>query len=427
MSQVTEAIDAGRLQPLPVTFFPGNQVQQASRLMQRSGHIGKILVRPHLAGYALPPDDDAFCPAGGAHIVIGGTGGFGLATAIWLAERGARTVIVASRSGKLPAGAEAAVAAIRARGFTFLVETLDVTKPADVTSAFERWRAEHGSIAGIVHSAMVLDDGLITGITPERLAAVLAPKVDGLRAIADATTGDALQYLVAYSSATTLIGSPGQSAYVAANAFLEGVVQELRGKNVPALAVCWGAIGDVGVVERTKGLAERLRQTTGVSAISSAEALQRLGTLLADPKQAPAFSAYSAMRWTPAARKLVTLSSPLFAEVFNSGEAAGKSDGEGTLNLAGLSDAQASEALQESVSREVARILRLPPDAVDPDRPLIDVGLDSLMALELRLGLEQRLGIELPQLSLGGNRSVRQLAERIWSTHKVDGAAVDKS
>ena len=427
MSQVTEAMEAGRLQPLPVTFFPGNQVQQASRLMQRSGHIGKILVRPHLAGYALPPDDDAFCPAGGAHIVIGGTGGFGLATAIWLAERGARTVIVASRSGKLPAGSEAAVAAIRARGFTFLVETLDVTKPADVTSAFERWRAEHGSIAGIVHSAMVLDDGLITGITPERLAAVLAPKVDGLRAIADATTGDALQYLVAYSSATTLIGSPGQGAYVAANAFLEGVVQELRGKNVPALAVCWGAIGDVGVVERTKGLAERLRQTTGVSAISSAEALQRLGTLLADPKQAPAFSAYSAMRWTSAARKLVTLSSPLFAEVFNGGEAAGKSDGEGTLNLAGLSDAQANEALQEAVSREVARILRLPLDAVDPDRPLIDVGLDSLMALELRLGLEQRLGIELPQLSLGGNRSVRQLAERIRSTHKVDGAAVDKS
>jgi NAD(P)-dependent dehydrogenase (short-subunit alcohol dehydrogenase family)/acyl carrier protein len=424
MSQVTEALEAVRLKPLPVTIYPGIQAQQAWRLMQRSGHIGKILVRPHLAGYPPAAGLDSFCPASGAHVVLGGTGGFGLATALWLAEKGARTVIVASRGGKLPAGSVAAVAAMRARGVAFLVESLDVTSPAAVKSAFGRWRAAHGAIAGVVHSAMVLDDGLISGITPELLAAVLAPKVDGLRAVTDATKGDALQYLVAYSSATTFIGSPGQGAYVAANAFLEGLVQELRKKNVPALAVCWGAIGDVGVVERTKGLAERLRQTTGVSAIGSAEALQRLGTLLADPAQAPAFSVYSAMRWTSAARKLVTLSSPLFAEVFSSGEAAGSSGAEDTLNLNGLSDAQASEALQDAVSREVARILRLSPEAIDPDRPLMDVGLDSLMALELRLGLEQRLGVELPMLALGGNRSVRQLADRIWGMHKADGAAV---
>lgn len=424
MSQVTEALEAGRLKPLPVTIYPGIQAPQAWRLMQSSGHIGKILVRPHVAGYPPAPGLDSFCPASGAHVVLGGTGGFGLATALWLADKGARTVIVASRGGKLPAAAKAAVAALRARGVAFLVESLDVTKPAAVKSAFGRWRTAYGAIAGIVHSAMVLDDGLISGFTPERLAAVLAPKVDGLLAIADATKDDALQYLVAYSSATTVIGSPGQGAYVAANAFLEGVVQELRKKNVPALAVCWGAIGDVGIVERTKGLAERLRQTTGVSAIASAEALQRLGTLLADPAQAPAFSVYSAMRWTSAARKLVTLSSPLFGEVFSSGEAAGSSGAEDTLNLSGLSDAQASEVLRDAVSREVARILRLSPEAIDLDRPLIDVGLDSLMALELRLGLEQRLGVELPMLSLGGNRSVRQLADRIRGMHIADDAAV---
>ncbi|MFN3449725.1 MAG: beta-ketoacyl reductase, partial [Roseococcus sp.] len=352
-----------------------------------------------------------------AHVVLGGTGGFGLATALWLAERGARTVIVASRRGEIAPEAAARVQAAEARGCRILAERLDVTVTEEVIAAVARWRKEHGAIAGVIHSAMVLDDGMIIGLTPERLHSVLAPKVDGMRALAAATEGHGLDYLVAYSSTTTLVGSPGQAAYVAANAYLEGAVLELRARGVPALAVCWGAISDVGVIARTQGLGERLRASTGVAGVPAREALEHLGALLAAPRAAPAISSYSVLRWSPSAAKLATLHAPYFSQVFGPGAQRMGAADEDALDIAKLPREEAQRRLAEVVREEVARILRLPVEDVDPDRPLIDVGLDSLMALELRLMLEKRTGLELPMLALGGGRSVQELVSRMLASH----------
>lgn len=418
--RVVEAFDAGALHPIPHLLFEGASAAEAFRLMQASGHVGKLLVRPAREGLAPPDGQPAFQPAPGAHVVLGGTGGFGLATALWLAERGARTVIVASRKGEIAPEAAPRVAALAAKGVRFIAERLDVTVTEEVIAAVARWRAEHGRVAGVVHSAMVLDDGMILGLTPERLHAVLAPKVDGMRALAAATEGTPLQYLVTYSSTTTLVGSPGQGAYVAANAYLEGAVLELRARGVPAIALCWGAISDVGVIARTQGLGERLRLSTGVTGVPSREALEHLGTLLAAPRAAPAVSSYSVLRWSPAAAKLATLRSPYFGQVFGPGVQGAGGAVEGALDLASLPREEAQRRLTEVVREEVARILRLTVEDVEPERPLIDVGLDSLMALELRLMLEKRTGLEIPMLALGGGRSVQELVSRMLSVHSAD-------
>ncbi|WP_426959652.1 SDR family NAD(P)-dependent oxidoreductase [Muricoccus radiodurans] len=403
------AVESGAIRPLPCLALPGTAVGDAFRLMQASGHVGKIVIRPAGRGQDRRPAGGGFVPAPGAHVVLGGTGGFGLATALWLADRGARHVVVASRRGTIGAAELPAVDALRARGIVFAAEGLDVTDTAAVTAAFARWRAAHGGIAGVVHAAMVLEDGLLSGVTARSLDAVLAPKVEGIRAVAGALGEDELQYLVACSSATTLVGSPGQGAYVAANAFLEGAVAELRGRGVPALAVCWGAISDTGVVARTGGLAERLRATTGVAGVTAAEALDHLGRLLENPRAAPAVSGYAVLRWTPGARKLATLRAPLFAGLFAT--AAAEEESGAGLDLTGLSRDAAAERLVDAIREEVAAILRLPVTEVDPDRALIDLGLDSLMALELRLGLEKRTGAELTALAaLGSTRTARQLA-----------------
>ena len=403
--------EAGRLAPLPYVAFDGARVGDAFRLMQASGHIGKILVRPARHGLPDIPAAPEFRPTAGVHVVLGGTGGFGLATAIWLVGQGARTVIVASRRGKLSAGDEERVAVLRADGVDFRVEPLDVTHAAAVAAAFSRWRGL-GPIRGVIHAAMVLEDGMIQGLTHEAIARVLAPKVCGMRAIEAATASDALQYLVAYSSATSFVGSPGQAAYVVGNAFLEGAVLGLRARGVPALAVGWGAISDVGVIARTRGLAERLRLGTGVSGVTSAEALSHLGRLLAEPFLAEPVSAYSVIRWTPGARKLVVLRSPYFSEVFAGIGLDTDTEGDAAPDFAAM-PAEAALALAIGlIQTEVARILRLPPDAVDVARPLMEIGLDSLMALELRLGVEKHLGVELALGAMGGTRSVRDLAER---------------
>jgi acyl transferase domain-containing protein/NADPH:quinone reductase-like Zn-dependent oxidoreductase/acyl carrier protein len=408
--------EAGRLRPIPYLAFEGGQVADAFRLMQASGHLGKLLVRPSTDAVPPAPLPARFRPAPGVHVVLGGTGGFGLETALWLAAQGAGCVVAVSRRGTVDEGMAVRLEQARAAGADLRVEALDITDSAAVAAAFARWRAELGPIAGVIHCAMVLEDGMILGLTPEKIARVLGPKVTGMRALEAAIAGDALQYLVTYSSSTTFVGSPGQSAYVVGNAFLEGAVLALRARGVPALAVCWGAISDVGVIARTRGLAERLRAATGVSGVTSAEALQHLGTLLADPSAAPAVSGYSVIRWSPAANKLAVLRSPYFAEVFAEQGQTGTPGGEEVLDLSTLPPEAAAEALLSLLREEVARILRLPPEAVEPDRPLIDIGLDSLMALELRLGVEKRTGIELPLTTMGGNRSIRDLVGRIVGT-----------
>ncbi|MBS7791179.1 SDR family NAD(P)-dependent oxidoreductase [Roseococcus sp. SDR] len=420
VSVIMVMFETGRLRPIPYLAFEGGRVGDAFRLMQASGHLGKILVRP--ASVALPPTPEAapFRPAPGVHVVLGGTGGFGLETALWLAAQGAGTVVAVSRRGAVEEAMAPRVARARAAGTDLRVEALDITDAAAVAAAFARWRTELGPIAGVIHCAMVLEDGMILGLTPEKIARVLGPKVTGMRALEAAIAGDALQYLVAYSSSTTFVGSPGQSSYVVGNAFLEGAMLGLRARGVPALAVCWGAISDVGVIARTRGLAERLRAATGVSGVTSAEALHHLGTLLADPAAAPPVSAYSVIRWSPAANKLAVLRSPYFADVFAeqglAGAGGGPKGGDEVLDLSALSPEAATEALLGLMREEVARILRLPPEAVEPDRPLIDIGLDSLMALELRLGVEKRTGVELPLTTMGGNRSIRDLVGRIVGT-----------
>jgi acyl transferase domain-containing protein/NADPH:quinone reductase-like Zn-dependent oxidoreductase/acyl carrier protein len=413
MSVIMVLFETGRLRPIPYLAFEGGRAADAFRLMQASGHLGKILVRPSLSAQPAPPPPGCFRPAPGVHVVLGGTGGFGLETALWLAAQGAGCVVAVSRRGVVDEAMAARVAQARAAGTDFRVETLDITMAEDVAAAFARWRAEIGPIAGVIHCAMVLEDGMILGLTAEKIERVLGPKVTGMRALEAATAGDALQYLVAYSSSTTFVGSPGQSSYVVGNAFLEGAVLGLRARGVPALAVCWGAISDVGVIARTRGLAERLRMATGVSGVTSAEALQHLGTLLADPAAAAPISAYSVIRWSPAAKKLAVLRSPYFADVFTEQGQGGASGGEEMLDLSTLSPEAATEALLVLVRDEVARILRLPADAVELDRQLIDIGLDSLMALELRLGVEKRTGVELPLTTMAGNRSIRDLVTRI--------------
>lgn len=416
VSVIMVLFETGRLRPIPYLAFEGGRVADAFRLMQASGHLGKILVRP--SAEATPPaaPPARFRPAPGVHVVLGGTGGLGLETALWLARQGAGTVIAVSRRGAVEEGQAPRVERARAAGTDLRVEALDITDAAAVAGAFARWRAELGPIAGVVHCAMVLEDGMILGLTEEKIARVLGPKVTGMRALEAAIAGDALQYLVAYSSSTTFVGSPGQSSYVVGNAFLEGAMLGLRARGVPALAVCWGAISDVGVIARTRGLAERLRAATGVSGVTSAEALHHLGTLLADPAAAPPVSAYSVIRWSPSANKLAVLRSPYFADVFTEQGQSGATGGEEMLDLSSLPPEAAAEALLGLLREEVARILRLPAEAVEPDRPLIDIGLDSLMALELRLGVEKRTGVELPLTTMGGNRSIRDLVGRIVGT-----------
>jgi acyl carrier protein len=224
-----------------------------------------------------------------------------------------------------------------------------------------------------------------------------------------------LEFFVVYSSATTVIGSPGQGAYVAANAFLEGFARQRRAAGKRGLSIGWGAISDAGIIARDKRLGERLRRTTGVVGIRSSELLAQLGRLLILGDTAHPTQFYTNIGAGAAAAKLTLLNSPAF-----SGLALVRHDegGEGgsdlTSAIAGKSKTEAIVLITQAMRREVAQILRMAEAQIDTARPLSELGLDSLMALELHLGIERLSGAQIPMVGIN-NRRLTDIAGLIYS------------
>jgi NAD(P)-dependent dehydrogenase (short-subunit alcohol dehydrogenase family)/acyl carrier protein len=428
LKYVAAGINAGRITALPFRAFDADDIGSAFRLMQSAGHVGKIVVRPpSLVGKTVASE-----PTGqlnlddGVQLVVGGTGGFGLATALWLAENGARRIVVASRRGVIDAASFDAVVHLRAKGVLFAAERVDVTDLVDVEALVAKVARQRGPITGIFHSAMVLDDGVIEDLDPARLQTVLAPKIAGANHLDRATRGQPIKRFVLYSSATTLVGNPGQAAYVAANAYLQGLARRRVREGLPALSVAWGAIADAGVLARDPTLAKKLERLTGVIAMPSSEALghlgrlMRLGSDLADPSVI-----CSRFQFGGAAIDLPILATPAFGTVFAKGGAAvAGGDTDLTVLLAGKSETEARRLLAELIAGEVARILRLPVKDVDLDRPLSELGMDSLMALELRMCVEAKFGIELPLVAITAVNNLRDLAGRILQSLATPEAAI---
>jgi phthiocerol/phenolphthiocerol synthesis type-I polyketide synthase C len=415
MAQIAEQFVEGTLKPLPYRVFEAHEVGAAFRLMQASGHVGKIVVRP-----AKTASRDAtalrFSPKAGVYLVVGGTGGLGFASARWLARSGAGTVVLAARRGRLEEGLDMEVERLCAAGTRVLIETLDVTDGAAVRALVARLAREHGPVRGVIHAAVHLDDGLIAHLAPERLRAVLRPKLLGAQNLDNATADQPLDFFVVYSSATTVIGSPGQAAYVAANGWLEGFARERRARGLPALAIGWGAISDVGILARDRNLGRRLRRTTGVVGLTAAEALAHLGRLLALGNAVGPMQFYTQIAPTAAAEKLRLINSAAFTGLGLARRAEeGAAEEDLLAVIAGKSEAEARGMIVLALRREIAHILRMPEAQIDTTRPLGDMGLDSLMALELQLAIERLCGTDIPMVG-AGDRRLADIAGVILST-----------
>ena len=414
MGELMPHFETGALVPLPHRAFDWFEVEQAFQLMQGSGHVGKLIVRPAAQPIATTATRRPFQAADGAHLVVGGGGGFGFETAAWLAQHGAKTVVVASRRGVIEPHLQARAAAIRAAGTALIVERLDVTDEAAVVALVGRLAQTHERLAGVVHTAMVLDDGLIAGLQPDRVRAVLAPKVDGALHLDRATRGAALDYFVVFSSATTMVGNPGQAAYVAANGYLQGLMRRRRAEGLPGLAMGWGAIADVGILARNYENAAKLERMSGIVAMQSRDALAHLDELLSWPGTVSA-TVYCAMfRPGSALQKLRLLQTPSLRHLFDAaGEVARSVDIDLASQIAGKGEGEARALVAGLVAIEVALIFRLPVDEIDVARPLDELGMDSLMSLDLRMGIEKRFGVELPVVAITAGVSVADLATRL--------------
>ena len=423
-AQVGELFDQGVFTPLPYRLYRHDEVVQAFRDMQQARHIGKLVVAPPPVSLvadegAADAKSDAAAPGergfridpAGRYLVTGGLGGFGLATAQWLAEQGARDLVLVSRSGPKAEEAQQAIADLEAEGVAVDARAVDVADAGAVDRLIREVDRPDAPLKGVAHAAAVFDDVMSAEMTRRQLDAVLAPKAEGAWALHRATKDRALDFFVLYSSVTTAFGNPGQANYVAANAFLEALAQHRRALGLPALAVCWGPIADKGYLARNAELTEQLSDKLGAEPLTTSDALQELRRLL---EAGVTRMTVAPVDWRKLYGKLPGLRAAAFAEV-----TAGARDGDAgeALDLRQLVQQLSPEELQEllvdTLREEIGQVLRLPADKVDPSKSVFDLGMDSLMAVELRMSVEERLGVEVPAMALSEGISISQLAERL--------------
>ncbi|MGY6272312.1 SDR family NAD(P)-dependent oxidoreductase [Achromobacter denitrificans] len=413
----------GALRPLPQRVFDARDIVDAFRYMQQSRQIGKVVVtyrRGLPAPAAEGPRPALALAADGTYLVTGGLSGFGLRAAQWLADKGARHLVLIGRAGPASDEARQAVAALRERGVSVMAQACDVTDAGALEALLAQARADFPPLRGVIHAAAVIEDGLAQGADEARIARVLAPKLRGAVLLHELTRADPLDCFVLFSSATTLFGNPGQSAYVAANAGLEALARLRRSQGLPATCPRWGAIDDAGYLARNDQVKQALQHRMGGSAIPAAQALAALEDMLLSGSDA---LGVLELDWHALARHLPAAAAPRYADLARlAGDARDDGDSpDGLLaQLAELDDADLAARIVELLKQEVGEILRVPPDRIDPGRSLYDIGLDSLMGVELVVALEGRFGIRLPVMALSESPTLDKLGARLIQALRGD-------
>ena len=378
--------------------------------MQASGHIGKLVLTPAAnARVRLNRAPDFAARRDGAYLVTGGVDGFGFAAARWLALQGAGSIALISRRGMTAPGAADRVAELEAAGAEVRVYSGDVGDRGSLAAILNAIRAGGPPLRGVVHAAAVIDDGLAAELDVPRLAPVLHAKLGGALALDELTRDDPIELFLLFSSATALAGAPGQGAYVAANAALEALARRRHAAGRPALAIQWGPVADAGYLAERPETRDTLARRLGARPLPAADLLACLPAMISSGLPVVGMADTN---WTEARRFLPILATPFFSDI-RAKASLSPSDELLRERLAGLAPEEATALLKSVVAEEAAAILRLPTSAIDPARPLSEFGMDSLMAVELRLGLESRLRIDLPLVSLAEGASVASIAIRL--------------
>ncbi|MEE1929655.1 SDR family NAD(P)-dependent oxidoreductase [Streptomyces sp. TRM 70351] len=399
LADVRQAAVRDAVRPLPHSVFPAARVAEAFELMQHSHHTGKVVV-------AFDPLDEpplveplrrrpCLDPAG-TYLVTGGTGGFGAATAGWLAGLGARHLALVSRRGAEAPEAGAVLEGLRARGVRATAHAADAADPEAMAAVVAEIDSSGHPLRGVVHAAMHLDDELLLDLDAERMAAVLAPKIGGAVVLDALTRERDVDLFLVYSSGTTLTGNVKQAPYLAGNLFLEALVRERRAAGRPGLAVAWGALSETGYVARNDlGAA---MASFGLEPVAPKEAFAAAEALLGTGADVAAVLRFV---WARTRRLLPLVDSPRLAGLVPAGAGEDDLSREELLSTLGrMSDDEALAYLTDNVTGVLAGVLHMEPGQIDPHRRVDSYGLDSLMAAELLVSLQQRYGIEIPPMEL---------------------------
>ena len=419
LESVIRDLAAGALELLPVELFSSDEVAGAFRHMANADHIGKIVItHEQPAQVELDPEASRVIRPDATYLVTGGLGGFGLAIAQWLVAEGARSLALMGRSGDARAEAQSAVAAMRADGVDVTVIAADVSDAGEVVAALDAIAATGRPLRGIVHAAGMIDDALLGDLDADRVRRVFAPKAVGAWHLHALTAGMPLDFFVFCSSVAGLVGSIGQAHYAAANRFLDALAAMRQARRLPGLSIAWGPIADAGFLTRRPDIARHLEQS-GMRPIPLQAALDALAALLlrtCDTVAVADIAAPLVARALPA-----TAGSGYLAELAASdvrGPAAAESL---RARWLALPAAERGAFVADFLRQQIGAVLKTAPSSIEAERPLAELGLDSLTSFELKNRIESAIDAALPITRFLQKPTVRQLAAVI--AEKLDQPA----
>ncbi|CMK01630.1 polyketide synthase [Mycobacterium tuberculosis] len=405
---------AGEL-PMPQsTHYPLVEAATAIRVMGNAEHTGKLVLHIPQTGKSLvtlPPEQAQVFRPDGSYIITGGLGGLGLFLAEKMAAAGCGRIVLNSRTQPTQKMRET-IEAIAAMGSEVVVECGDIAQPGTAERLVATAVATGLPVRGVLHAAAVVEDATLANITDELLARDWAPKVHGAWELHEATSGQPLDWFCLFSSAAALTGSPGQSAYSAANSWLDAFAHWRQAQGLPATAIAWGAWSDIGQLgwwSASPARASALEESN-YTAITPDEGAYAFEALLRHNRVYTGYAPVIGAPWLVAFAERSR-----FFEVFSSSNGSGTSKFRVELNE--LPRDEWPARLRQLVAEQVSLILRR---TVDPDRPLPEYGLDSLGALELRTRIETETGIRLAPKNVSA--TVRGLADHLYEQLAPDDA-----
>ncbi len=375
LREVVGRLASGELKPIIHSRWPLSEAGDALAFMRSARHLGKIVVTtPPLVRGRLRPDR--------TYLVTGGLGGIGCAVAGWLADHGAETIVLNGRRNPDNA-AEEIIRGLTSRGVTVRVELADVTDADALDGMLARIDQELPPLGGVVHSVGVLSDGALTNQSWDRFEEVLWPKILGGWHLHRATARLDLDFFILFSSRVGVMGNPGQANHAAANAFLDQLAGHRRSLGLPGQAIAWGAWSDIGEAAEQRERIDRQRSALGGRWFTPQQGLRAFDQLV---RQDPATSVVMSMDWS-VFEEAVTERPPLLEDLLSTDSGAGTAGASASDDLlTRLREAPASahgELLASFLQQEVQTVLRLQ-NTPDPTVGFFDLGMDSLMAVELR-------------------------------------------
>ncbi len=409
--------ESGHLGCMPYSTIHISKIGEAFRAMSRSQHTGKLIVvnddsKPILAAPDLSGSD--IVKSDKSYIITGGTSGLGVQICQWLLSSNAGHVVLMSRTGgnNNPELAKL-LSENTAQASRITILAVDVADKDALTHAYQHIKSKLPPLAGVIHGAMELEDGLINQMSDEQFLRVLRPKIGGTINLHLLTHETDLDFFVMLSSVSSIFGNPGQANYSAANAYLDAFTHYRLKHQLAATTANFGVLGNTGIAASTEGVIERLA-AQGWHAMPAKQAVSMLSQTIRDRSPQRVIADIDWRKVSSHTTSDNTRSR--FSDILSSADAVNdNASSQLAAEIALLPGKQRSTYLAKTLRTQLACILGMSEERILLDEPLTKFGIDSLMATQFNSWLTTRLGVEISLMKILQGPSLIELSEILLS------------